>query len=188
MSTCAIRELHDILLKQGKRTYADSVTHLDHALHCATLAEREGSPAWLVTAALTHDIGHLIHAPDNFYEGRVEDDNHERVGAYWLRARFDARVADTVAAHVEAKRYLCSTEPGYMRALSPGCRLSLTLQGGPMCSAEIHQFEQSPLFKDALRIRRWEERPLKRPMDPTLLEHFLETARLALLPSQRGWT
>jgi len=187
MSTCAIGELRDIFVSQGMRAYADSSTHLDHALHCASLAEREGSPAWLVTAALTHDIGYLISPRDSSSEDHVDDDSHESIGSHWLRARFDPRVADVVAAHVDATRYLCSTEPGYMRALSLNCRRSLTLRGGPMCSAEIHQFEAVPVFKEALRLRRWEERPSKQGFSPALLEHLLGLARLTLLPAQRSW-
>ena len=35
-------------------------TQLEHALQSAKLAEAQGTPDWLITAALPHDVGHLM--------------------------------------------------------------------------------------------------------------------------------
>ncbi len=180
MRTCPVDELRLIFLDQGLARYAESVRHLDHAMRCATLAERAGSPAWLVTAALTHDIGHLLlsdSAPD---EAPTEDRRHEELGANWLVNRFDPRVAQLVRSHVAAKRYLCATQPGYMRSLPVARQRTLALQGGPMCSAEIAQFNEDPLAADALRLRQWDEGSHLVSVDDSRLEHFLSIARLAL--------
>ena len=180
MNICPVDELRSLFLDRGSARYADSVRHVDHALRCATLAEREGAPAWLVTAALTHDIGHLLISEDNRDEASIDDDRHEQVGADWLTSRFDSRVAQLVGAHVAAKRYLCATEPGYMRSLPLACQRTLALQGGPMCSAEIERFNAYAHAAEALRLRRWDEKSQFTLDESSRLEHFLSIARLAL--------
>lgn len=188
MSVCPINELRSIFFERGELRYSDAARHVEHALHCATLAEREGSPAWLVTAALTHDIGHLLTSTADVEEGQAEDDHHHEIGARWLDARFDPRVARLAAAHVDAKRYLCTTEPGYMRALPVPCLRSLALQGGPMSSAEVERFDADPIARDALRLCRWDDRSRRGNAHSTRLEHFLSIARLATRPALRGWS
>ncbi len=63
-----------------------------------------------------------------------------------------------VALHVEAKRYLCATEPDYLAALSPSSARSLSLQGGPMDEDEAAFFRRRPGADDAIAVRRWDDR------------------------------
>lgn len=49
-------------------------------------------------------------------------------------------------------------EPGYLRNLSPASLQTLQLQGGPMNPAEALGFESEPCFREALRVRRWDDR------------------------------
>lgn len=188
MSVCPINELRSLFFERGDLSYLDTTRHVEHALQCATLAEREGSPAWLVTAALAHDIGYLLVSNTEPEDAQAESDQHHETGARWLDARFDRRVGLLVAAHVDAKRYLCTTEPGYMRALPMTCLRSLALQGGPMSSAEVERFDTGPLAKEALRLCRWDDRARRGGADGTRLEHFLSIARLAIQPALRGWS
>ena len=69
-----------------------------------------------------HDIGHLLPG--------VGDAAHASAGAEAVRAALGARVAGLVALHVEAKRYLVATEPGYGGGLGPDSVASLATQGG----------------------------------------------------------
>jgi predicted HD phosphohydrolase len=183
MSEDPIDELRHLFLSFGRAPYVDAVTHLEHALQCGALAEREGAPAWLVTAALTHDIGQLLLTA-NAIPGSAEDedDHHEVIGANWLADRFDGRVARTVAAHVAARRYLCATETGYMRLLPIERQRALALQGGPMCSIELGRFESDPVSREAIRITRWDDRAVQVTDGYSRLEHFLSIARLARSP------
>src|SRR5262245_30661022 len=53
----------------GSRYGGESVSQLAHALQAAQRAENEGATPALISAALLHDIGHLLHdlsddAPD----------------------------------------------------------------------------------------------------------------------------
>jgi predicted HD phosphohydrolase len=34
---------------------------------------------------------------------------------------------------------------------------TLKLQGGPMSASELAQFESEPFWRDALRVRRWDD-------------------------------
>ena len=59
-----IDELSSILARgRDKRYGIETVSQLEHALQCATIAEQEKAPPALVTAALVHDIGHIL-SPD----------------------------------------------------------------------------------------------------------------------------
>jgi predicted HD phosphohydrolase len=59
--------------------------------------------------------------------------------------------------HVDAKRYLCTTDAEYSSLLSPASVQSLQLQGGPFSEAEARAFEQRPFAREAVRLRRWDD-------------------------------
>ncbi|MEZ5728448.1 MAG: hypothetical protein R3E48_10870 [Burkholderiaceae bacterium] len=89
---------------------------------------------------------------------------------------FVAQVARPVGMHVDAKRYLCAREPGYLGRLSDVSRTSLAIQGGPMSDDEADRFERLPGFADALALRRWDEQGKDPDMDTPAIEHFLGIA------------
>jgi phosphonate degradation associated HDIG domain protein len=152
-------ELAGIFGKRGAEAYfGECVSVTEHGLQAAWFAQQEGAPANLVVAALLHDIGHLIQdLPDDLAEW-TEDEHHERIGAGWLARRFGPDVSDPVRLHVAAKRYLCATEPDYFSNLSPASVRTLQLQGGPMRAEQIAAFERESYFREALRVRRWDDR------------------------------
>jgi predicted HD phosphohydrolase len=84
--------------------------------------------------------------------------SHETVGAEALRSLgFSEKIAQLVANHVEAKRYLVSTDPAYYEGLSEASKITLEKQGGKMTEAEMHSFEQDPFFELHLALRRIDE-------------------------------
>lgn len=134
----------------------ESVSQLDHALQAATLADQAGDPE-LTLAALLHDIGHLVPSDEPSMEG-LGTQHHERVGAdVLLGLGFSARVARLVAGHVDAKRYLSSQRPAYLRQLSDASRRTLDFQGGPMSEAEQAAFSTRADAKDLIRLRGFDE-------------------------------
>ena len=101
-------------LLEGKAEGRYGLTFINqqqHALQAAWLAEQEARGDALVTAALLHDIGHLVHnLGDNPADAGI-DDQHEALGNAWLVNHFGPEVTEPVRLHVAAKRYLCAVEP-----------------------------------------------------------------------------
>jgi phosphonate degradation associated HDIG domain protein len=154
-----IDEVLSLYGRRGSAAYfGEAVSMTEHGLQAAHFAELAGERDALVAAALLHDIGHLIATvPDDINEWTV-DARHEATGARWLAARFGADVAEPVRLHVRAKRYLCATDPTYFAQLSPASVLTLKLQGGLMSADEIAGFEAEPACRDAVIVRRCDDR------------------------------
>ena len=87
----------------------------------------------------------------------MEDKHHDDAGAEVLAPFFPPVVTECVRLHVAAKRYLCATDPSYFAKLSAASVHTLSLQGGPMSAAEVAEFQKSPFFKEAVRVRIWDE-------------------------------
>jgi phosphonate degradation associated HDIG domain protein len=179
------REIAQLFERGGGSLYGgERVTQLEHGLQAALLAEQHGASDSLVVAALLHDIGHLLHdLPDDAPDKGV-DDVHEALGANWLRDRFPEEVLEPVRLHVDSKRYLCATEPGYWEALSEPSKVSLELQGGPMNEDECAAFRAGPHFEASIRLRRWDDEAKVAGLETPSLHHFLDlVSRVALQPA-----
>ncbi|HEX5294321.1 MAG TPA: HD domain-containing protein [Streptosporangiaceae bacterium] len=141
-------------------------------LRAAALAERDGAGDALIAAALLHDVGHFTGTIPGQELMRGTDNRHSEQGAAWLARWFGPEVTDPVRLHVDAKRYLCATEPGYRALLSPASVYTLGVQGGPMQGAELAEFEASPHAAGACRVRRWDD-AAKDPAAPApSFDHF----------------
>jgi phosphonate degradation associated HDIG domain protein len=181
MAQDAVTELAGILEGKGSRRYGLSdVNQLQHALQAALLAEQAGCNAALVTAALLHDIGHMVHNLGENPADEGVDDRHEELGCAYLAALFGPEVTEPVRLHVPAKRYLCATEPDYFAKLSVDSVLSLKLQGGPMLSNEVAAFRTSPHADAAVRLRRFDEGAKIADLPTPPVAHFLPYVRACL--------
>jgi gamma-butyrobetaine dioxygenase len=153
-----VDEIIRLFATKGEAAYhGEAVSQVEHALQSAFQAESEGAPDALVVAALLHDVGHLLGGREEDLAERGIDDRHEDAGAAWLARHFGPEVAEPIHMHVAAKRYLCSVDAGYREQLSPASIRSLGLQGGPMTPNEAAQFEANPHYRDAVRLRRWDD-------------------------------
>ena len=156
----------------------EDVTQLEHALQCAGLAEQHNLPNATITAALLHDIGHLLYADeDPIHQGK--DGYHENLGADYLSKYFKEDVIVPIRAHVDSKRYLSSTEKGYYDSLSEASKLSLKVQGGPFTKEEADQFIKKPFMKEAVEMRRFDDMAKildKETPDLNYFRHYLEEA------------
>ena len=141
----------------GSAYYGERVSMTEHGLQAAHFAQGEGALERLVLAALLHDIGHLLEIQPDAIEEWTLDARHEESGAHWLSKHFDAAVYEPVRLHVPAKRYLCATDSGYFARLSAASVHTLKLQGGPMSVGEVARFKAEPYWRDALRVRRWDD-------------------------------
>ncbi|MGA2562783.1 MAG: HD domain-containing protein [Steroidobacteraceae bacterium] len=151
-------ELASVYARHGSAAYfGEPVSTIEHSLQTAYFAQSSGAPDALVVAALLHDIGHLVEtAPDDIAEWK-SDARHEVSGSRWLASRFGPEVCEPVRLHVPAKRYLCATDPSYFSRLSSASVYTLSLQGGPMSSAEVAGFEAERYWRDAVQVRQWDD-------------------------------
>jgi phosphonate degradation associated HDIG domain protein len=153
-----VDDLLAIYERRGAEAYfGECVSVTEHALQSAYFAQRAKAPSELIVAALLHDIGHLIDPAPDEIDDWIGDAHHEDSGAHWLAARFGSAVSEPVRLHVAAKRYLCATDASYAKLLSPASVKTLQLQGGVMSAAEVAAFEAETHFRDAVKVRRWDD-------------------------------
>lgn len=182
----SIDEIAAHMRETAANRYGDvgNVSQLQHALQCAQLAEAQGASPALISAALLHDIGHVV---DRHFEGAAAagiDRKHEQVGAAYLTRWFDADVVEPIRLHVAAKRYLCAVDDEYFGGLSTGSVRSLKLQGGPFNGPHATAFINQPYARDAVRLRRWDD--LAKTPDAVTpdLDHYLSFVAVAMRRQQ----
>jgi phosphonate degradation associated HDIG domain protein len=168
-----VDQIFEAFESNGAAAYlGEPVTLREHMLQSAAAAEAEQAGDYLVAAALLHDIGHLLHGGDEHAAEHGVDTEHEEAGFRFLERHFPSEVVDPVRLHVAAKRYLVAVDPAYRDELSPASLLSLDLQGGPMSLDEVSAFEQRPHWREACRLRRWDDLGKEPEADVPPLEHY----------------
>jgi [1-hydroxy-2-(trimethylamino)ethyl]phosphonate dioxygenase len=61
MNSDVVQQIIDIFQQRGGELYgSEAVTQMQHAIQTAVLAQQENAEPSLVTAALLHDVGHLL--------------------------------------------------------------------------------------------------------------------------------
>lgn len=178
----SLEAIAELFARKGHEQYAgEPVTQLAHALQTAHLAERAGADDELVTASLLHDLGHLVQDLGETPTLRGVDDVHQYAALRHLRGRFGERVLGGIRLHVDAKRCLCATVPGYEAALSADSQRSLALQGGVFSAAQAQAFMAQAGALDALKLRQWDDQAKTAGAATPTLQHFLQrAARCAL--------
>jgi len=181
MNTETVSHLFNLLKTKGSSLQYgnEDVTQLEHALQCAELAEKNKQTKEIITAALLHDIGHLLYdGEDPIYKG--EDGHHENLGADYLSQYFDEKVILPIRAHVDSKRYLAFAEEGYYNLLSEASKISLIAQGGPFTKEEAEKFINKSFMKDAVKLRRFDD--LAKELDKITppIEHFQHYVKSSL--------
>ena len=174
----SLADIERLFAERGGEQYAgEPVTQLEHALQCALFAQDEGADDELVTAALLHDLGHLLHdlGPTPTLQGI--DDVHQYRALPFLRGLFGDAVINPVKLHVDAKRYLCATRTGYFAALSEDSKRSLGLQGGIFNEGQAEAFIAQSGAPEAVRLRVWDDMAKTAGLATPPLAHFLKRAR-----------
>ena len=148
--------LLDFINEEGKTAYDESVSQLQHALQTASLAHTEDGRRHIVIASLLHDIGHLFIEEND--AKKIKDLNHEIIASNFLKDFFSEKITESIRLHVVAKRYLCSIDNSYYESLSKASKNSFQVQGGALNKEEINELENNKYFKDAVRLRKWDDR------------------------------
>jgi phosphonate degradation associated HDIG domain protein len=171
-------DIQQLFAKRGDQQYTgEPVTQLQHALQSAQQAEAEGADDELVTAALLHDLGHLLHDLGATPTLHGVDDLHQYRAVPFLRGLFGDAVLRPIQLHVDAKRYLCATRPSYYAGLSQDSKRSLALQGGVLDAAEAQAFIAQPGAPEAVRLRLWDDLAKEATRATPPLAHYLNRAR-----------
>ena len=173
MSENIVDYLLELLEKKGSDIQYgnEDVTQLEHALQCAELAEQNNKSDAFITAALLHDIGHLLYEDkDPIHEGK--DGVHEDLGADYLAKYFSEEVTLPIRAHVASKRYLAAVEDGYYDQLSEASKESLKVQGGIFTKQEAEEFINKPQMKEAVEMRRYDDQAKILNKTTPSVEHF----------------
>ena len=160
----------------GEQYSGEPVTQLEHALQTALLAEQDGASDALVTAALLHDLGHLLHDLGDTPSMRGVDDVHQYRALPFLRGLFGDDVLNAIKLHVDAKRYLCATRPAYHASLSADSKRSLLLQGGIFSDEEAVRFIAQPGAQGAVSLRLWDDLAKDAGKTTAPLTHFMQRA------------
>ena len=173
MSSSTIDFLLNLLNNKGADMQygGEEVSQLEHALQCAELAEQHHNSKEFITAALLHDIGHLL------YEGgdpiiRGIDAKHEDLAADYLSQYFNIKVTAPIRAHVNSKRYLVTIEEGYYDSLSKASKTSLEAQGCAFTKDEADKFINTAHMKEAVQLRKYDDLAKVVNKPTPLIEHF----------------
>jgi phosphonate degradation associated HDIG domain protein len=154
----SLPELGHWFATAGTQLYGgEAISQLEHALQSAHFAQLAGASPSLITAALLHDLGHLLANQQDHDVEQGIDDHHEAIAVTALKHLFGPAVLMPIALHVEAKRFLCATEADYLASLSPASLQSLQLQGGVMNESEVARFAARPYAADAVQLRRFDD-------------------------------
>ena len=181
----SIDDIVKLFQERGGNQYGgEAVSQLEHALQAATLAEKASAKPTLVTAALLHDLGHLLHSLGDDPAAQGLDDVHQFIALPFLRKVFPEAVLAPIRLHVDAKRFLCTVEPGYWEALSPASKRSLHLQGGAYSPAEAQTFMDQPYAPEAVNLRRWDDTAKTSGLATPDITHFAKAMRASQLSAE----
>ena len=171
-----IQQIINLYEAEGHRTYGEGINQTEHGVQCAELALRAGESAELVTAALLHDVGHLIASTDIAF-GNYK---HDTIGAEYLASSFPPAVTEPIRLHAVAKRYLCAVEKGYLGGLTAASLDSLQHQGGLMNKEEQKAFFKEEYVEDAIKLRRWDDEGKVEELSHKTVAHYLDYMNAAL--------
>ena len=143
--------------KNNKSLYiGENVTISEHMIQSAMIAEKSKSKDFLICSCLLHDYGHFIlDDPDELVK-KNQDGKHEDIGYEYLKKFFKREIVEPIKHHVMAKRYL-ARDKKYYNKLSNASVVSLELQGGLLNSKEAKSFENEEFFKEAIKLRKFDE-------------------------------
>ena len=166
--------------KNNKSLYiGEDVTIAEHMIQSAMMAEKTKSKSNLICSCLLHDYGHFIlDNPDELVK-KNQDGKHEDIGYEYLKKFFKREVVEPIKHHVMAKRYL-ARDKKYYNKLSNASIVSLELQGGLLNRKEAKLFEKEEFFKEAIKVRKFDEAAKKVGLKIKDIIHYKDLLKASL--------
>ena len=185
MTASGVEDLVRLLNEKGGSAYfGEPVSVLEHSLQAAHSAELTGATPATISAALLHDLGHMLHGLDEDIAHHGHDGMHEELAAVYLVRWFGEEVTVPIRLHVPAKRFLCWKDPEYLGQLSPASLQSLALQGGPMNDEQAAAFMRNPFANAAIALRHWDDEAKVPGLRVPDVAHYLPILRASALRSR----
>ena len=151
----------------------EELTISEHMIQTAMLAENNKCSSNLICSSLLHDYGHFVVEDPNLLVTNQIDGNHETIWANYLKTFFSNEIIEPILLHVDTKKYL-TRDKKYLNSLSEASKVSLKLQGGVMSDNEAEQFEQNKNYKNAIKLRRFDEGAKKQNIKIKNIEDYKE--------------
>lgn len=151
----------------------EDLTISEHMIQTAMLAEKNKCSNNLICSSLLHDYGHFVIQDPNQLVNNKIDGKHEIIGANYLKNFFHNKIIEPILLHVDAKKYL-SRNKKYFNNLSKASKISLKLQGGIMSDLDAKKFEQNKNFKNAIKLRRFDEDAKQKNIKIKKIEDYKE--------------
>tara|TARA_B100000965_G_scaffold108235_1_gene89452 strand:- start:558 stop:1130 length:573 start_codon:yes stop_codon:yes gene_type:complete len=158
----------------GQNKYDEIVSISDHMLQAATIAHEEGAKKTEILSCLFHDVGHMIIDHDDRYKNEDRNKFHETVAKDYLSQIFIDDVVGPIENHVNAKRWLCTTNQSYYDLLSPASKQSFKEQGSYMSDEEIKNFISSKYFESSVKVREIDDRAKFRDKSTNPIQFYRE--------------
>ena len=140
-----------LFARKGGRLYdGEPVTQLEHALQSAARAEAAGASPALVTAALLHDLGHMLNDQGETPTLRGVDDLHQYAALPFLRGTFGDECSSRSSC-TSTRSATCARPVRLLRRAvgrfeaQPGCRAASS------ATAEAAAFIAQPYAADAVQ-------------------------------------
>lgn len=148
-----IAEALHMLQLTANETYGEQISHLHHAIQ--TYYHLRNEDIEIRVAGFWHDIGHSYILQADRYEAMRDAKgnilgivDHDDLGMKLFQGTLPDRVCRLISMHTRAKRYQATKSK-----LSEASRMTYELEGGDMSAEQRAEFEQDPLFRDALILR-----------------------------------
>ena len=166
--------------KNNKSLYiGENVTISEHMIQAAMIAEKSKSKDFLICSCLLHDYGHFILDDPDELVRKNQDGKHEDIGYEYLKKFFKREVVEPIKHHVMAKRYL-ARDKKYYNKLSNASIVSLELQGGLLNRKEAKLFEKEEFFKEAIKVRKFDEAAKKVGLKIKDIIHYKDLLKASL--------
>ena len=166
--------------KNNKSLYiGENVTISEHMIQAAMIAEKSKSKDFLICSCLLHDYGHFILDDPDELVRKNQDGKHEDIGYEYLKKFFKREIVEPIKHHVMAKRYL-ARDKRYYNKLSNASIVSLELQGGLLNEKEAKLFEKEEFFKEAIKVRKFDEAAKKVGLKIKDIIHYKDLLKASL--------